>query len=208
MSLTEILINEDLVKLSIAPVTGEFPSQMPVTQSSHIFCDLCLNKRFSKQSIRGWYETPSRPLWRHCNVSRHLWFFLPGLYVPQFPDATVTAHDNRTTVSVRAVTWVAMGNQGTMNCPYIAVQYYTQIQLGSTNNRELIKFWKDIRHLFWCLVLRNTRYNLQVEYVNRGGGGGGRTATRSTEPAEHWQPAPGWRRTGAGMRRVVGGAYS
>ena len=58
---------------------------------------------------------------------------------------------------------------------------------------------------FSCLlVLRNTRYNLQVEYVNRGG----RTATRSTEPAERWQPAPGWRRTSAGMRRVVGGAYS
>ena len=29
---------------------------------------LCLNKRLSKQSWGWWFETPSRPLWRHCNV--------------------------------------------------------------------------------------------------------------------------------------------
>ena len=33
-----------------APVTGEFPSQKPVTRSFDIFFDLCLNKRLSKQS--------------------------------------------------------------------------------------------------------------------------------------------------------------
>ena len=27
-----------------------------------------LNKRLSKQSRRRWFETPSRSLWRHCNV--------------------------------------------------------------------------------------------------------------------------------------------
>ena len=49
------------------PVTGEIPSQWPVTQSFDIFFDLCLNKRPSKQSWGWWYETPSRPLWRHRN---------------------------------------------------------------------------------------------------------------------------------------------
>ena len=34
-------------------VTGEFPSQRPVTQSFDAFFDLRLNKRLSKQS-RGW----------------------------------------------------------------------------------------------------------------------------------------------------------
>ena len=29
---------------------------------------LCPNKRLSKQSWGCWVETPSRPLWRHCNV--------------------------------------------------------------------------------------------------------------------------------------------
>ena len=52
-----------------SPVTGEFPSQRPVTQSFDVFFDLRLNKQFSKQSGPWWFETPSRPLWRHCNVS-------------------------------------------------------------------------------------------------------------------------------------------
>ena len=50
-----------------SPVTGEFPSQRPVTRSFDVFFDLRLNKRLSKQSRGWWFETPSRPLWRHCN---------------------------------------------------------------------------------------------------------------------------------------------
>ena len=37
----------------IAPVTGEFPAQRPVTQSFDVFFDLRLNKQLSKQSL-GW----------------------------------------------------------------------------------------------------------------------------------------------------------
>ena len=50
-----------------SPVTGEFPSQSPVTWSFDVFFDLGLNKRLSKHSRRRWFETPSRSLWRHCN---------------------------------------------------------------------------------------------------------------------------------------------
>ena len=50
-----------------SPVTGEFPAQRPVTRSFDVFCDLRLNKRLSKQSRGWWFETPSCPLWRHCN---------------------------------------------------------------------------------------------------------------------------------------------
>ena len=35
----------------------------------HFFFDLRLNKRLSKQSWGWWSEMPSRPLWRHRNVS-------------------------------------------------------------------------------------------------------------------------------------------
>ena len=42
-----------------SPVTGEFPSQRPVTRSFDVFFDLRLNKRLSKQSHWSW---------RHCNV--------------------------------------------------------------------------------------------------------------------------------------------
>ena len=32
-----------------------------------MFFDLRLDKRLSKQSRSWWFETPSRPLWHHCN---------------------------------------------------------------------------------------------------------------------------------------------
>ena len=50
-----------------SPVTGEFSTQRPVTRSFDVFF-LRPNKRLSKQSWGWWFETPSRPLWRHCNV--------------------------------------------------------------------------------------------------------------------------------------------
>ena len=53
-----------------SPVTGEFPAQRPVTRSFDVFFDLRLNKRLSTQTkkwLGWWFETPSCPLWRHCN---------------------------------------------------------------------------------------------------------------------------------------------
>ena len=50
-----------------SPVTGEFLTQRPMTRSFDVFFDLCLNKRLSKQPWGCWFETPSLPLWRHCN---------------------------------------------------------------------------------------------------------------------------------------------
>ena len=55
-------------------VTGEFPSQRPVTRSFDVFFNLRLNKRMSKQSWSWWFETTSRSLWRHCNGSVILFF--------------------------------------------------------------------------------------------------------------------------------------
>ena len=46
---------------------GEFPAQRPVTRSFGVSFDLRLNKRLRKQSWGWWFETLSRPLWRHRN---------------------------------------------------------------------------------------------------------------------------------------------
>ena len=54
-------------------VTGEYPAQRPLTHSFDIFFDLRLNKRLSKQSWGWWFETPSCPLWPHCNDARRRW---------------------------------------------------------------------------------------------------------------------------------------
>ena len=50
--------------------SGDFPAQRPVARSFYVFFDLRLNKRLSKQSWGWWFETLSRPLWRHRNVDR------------------------------------------------------------------------------------------------------------------------------------------
>ena len=46
---------------------GEFPAKRPVTRSFDVFFDLRMNKRLSKQSRSGWFETQSRSFWRQCN---------------------------------------------------------------------------------------------------------------------------------------------
>ena len=48
----------------------EFPAQRPVTWTFDDFFDLHLIRRLSKQWWGWWFETLSRPLWRHCNVWR------------------------------------------------------------------------------------------------------------------------------------------
>ena len=55
-----------------SPVPGEFSAQRPVTRRFDVFCDLRLSKRLSKQWWGWWFETLSRPLWRHCNVVEQL----------------------------------------------------------------------------------------------------------------------------------------
>ena len=45
--------------------TGEFSAHRPMTRSFGVLY-VCLSKRLSKQSWGWWYETLSRPLWRHC----------------------------------------------------------------------------------------------------------------------------------------------
>ena len=56
-----------------SPVPGEFLAQWPVTRSFDVFFGLRLNKRLSKQSRGWWFETLSRPLWRHRNVIHYRW---------------------------------------------------------------------------------------------------------------------------------------
>ena len=51
-----------------SPVSGEVPAQRPMTRSFEVFFDLRLNKRLSKTIVSWWFETLSRPLWRHCKV--------------------------------------------------------------------------------------------------------------------------------------------
>ena len=50
------------------PDIGGFPLQRPVMRSCDVFFDLFL-KMLSKRQRRRWFETPSRTLWHHGNVT-------------------------------------------------------------------------------------------------------------------------------------------
>ena len=64
---TEIFSESLALCAGNSPLTGEFPSQRPVTRSFGVFFYLRPNKQLSKQSWCWWFETPSCPLWRLCN---------------------------------------------------------------------------------------------------------------------------------------------
>ena len=65
-------------------VTSGFPSQKPVTRTFDAFFDLRMNKRLSKQPRCQWFETPSRSLWRYCNMVFHTGMTSQGLpYIPR-----------------------------------------------------------------------------------------------------------------------------
>ena len=76
-----------------SPVTGEFPSQRPVTRSFDVFFDQCLNKRLSKQSWGWWFETPLYPLWCNCNDNTLLPmnFEQNWLVIKRFDDSSLLA---------------------------------------------------------------------------------------------------------------------
>ena len=49
---------------------------IPLTKASDVelwYFYIRLNKRLSKQSRLWWFDTPSRPLWCHCNVKLLEW---------------------------------------------------------------------------------------------------------------------------------------
>ena len=60
-----------------SPVPGECPTPRPVTRGFDVSFDRRLNKRLSEQSWGWWFETPSRPLWRHRNDRPVYWSNLP-----------------------------------------------------------------------------------------------------------------------------------
>ena len=87
-----------------SPVTGEFPSQRPVTRSLDAFFDLRLNKRLSKQSWSWWFETPSRSLWRHDNdyLTNTFQNHFTGVYkvYPNIPQ-----YQHRSSLNMRKMTY-------------------------------------------------------------------------------------------------------
>ena len=115
---------------------GEFTnlSQRPVPFD--VFFDLHLNKRWSKHSIRWWFETPSRTLWRHHNVVADHWHYAHALQVGPDPIS---------------------GNRMNMAfCSFFYVDYF-QMEVGRTDKSRKIApgaWWQLMRLLTWYHHIR------------------------------------------------------
>ena len=82
---SSIFSHYDVIKWKHFPrywhLCGEFTGlrwipRTPVTRGFGVFLDLRMNKRLSKQPWGWWFQTLSRPLWRHCNGR---WITFPHL---------------------------------------------------------------------------------------------------------------------------------
>ena len=77
-----------------SPFTGEFPTKWPVARGIDVFFDLRMNKRLSKQSWGWWFEAPSRPLWRHCNVIMEPIYHEDIMHHNVIPEQNITVFTN------------------------------------------------------------------------------------------------------------------
>ena len=102
-----------------SPVTSEFPAQRPVTWSFDVFFDLRLNQRLSKHSW-GWFETPTRPSWRHSNMFGVTWTNA-GLFALRNSNY-INCNQNTSTKMQMTLEWSVMASQITgASTVYLAV---------------------------------------------------------------------------------------
>ena len=66
------------------------------------FVDLRQNKRLGKQSSHWWFETSSRPLWRHCTGVERVW-------MPWRHQECVLQYTPKVIHSVRTLCWYGIG---------------------------------------------------------------------------------------------------
>ena len=109
-----------------SPVTGEFPSQRPVTRSFDVFFDLRLNnKQLSKHLWGWWFETPSR---RHCNGivlshSSHCFkkvivlFIFPETFSAQMVNVQATVNDRCHHQDTWTINGISLGNMNACSLP-------------------------------------------------------------------------------------------
>ena len=82
-----------------SPVSGDFPTQRPVTRNFHVFYDLCLNKRLSKQ----WWSGDLR----HHRANYDVIVMKYGGWWP--PGWLILCHVRRCITTVTGPTHIAIG---------------------------------------------------------------------------------------------------
>ena len=137
-----------------SPVTGEFPTQRPVTRSFDVFFDLRLTKRLSKQSW-GWrFETASRSLWRHCNVLNFMLVKLISLCKRRLIDVLMNYikcyRHKLSFFKIKHIFIAIINNQAYVVCDVLSVHESRKLIRGFLSNNTLLRV---IAILWKCLPL-------------------------------------------------------
>ena len=129
-----------------SPVTGEFPSQRPVTRSFDVFFDLRLNKRLSKQSWGWWFETPLRSLWRQRNGSWNV--STCKVYHNEFITSTVITLSYKAHIIRQYTCW-------SLRCSWsiadVQLNFHSRLSFNGLGKdsfqtrREIFRFWYLVR---------------------------------------------------------------
>ena len=135
-------------------VFNEFPAKRPVTQSFDVFFDLRLIKRLSEQSWGWWFETLSRPLWRHRNDLSNI--VLPMTH--RFHHATmVTTHALHHTMMVTLCFYLDSG------VFYVDIIALSKNHLPMTG--DIYIFSPKYGEFCYCLRDCHVQMNLLVNHV-------------------------------------------
>ena len=107
-----------------SPVPGEFHAQRPVTRSFDVFFDLGL----SNQSWGWWFETLSRPLWRHCNV---IWGHVCHQQVSRAGTSSCIPHNLWDVITCPCPWYLLLAQHSSISCCPAAIYLSSVCRFGS-----------------------------------------------------------------------------
>ena len=141
-----------------SPVTGEFPSQRPVTRSFNVFFDLRLNKRLCKQSGSRRFETPLRSLWRHYNAYRVRICSAPTLLQPGPGSAWAASPDPR--IEWGASEWPWQGHHSIIDWGHVYPRVWPKKQNVMLEGLMILDWNDQMSRRFQCSLIRGNNFGI------------------------------------------------
>ena len=149
-----------------SPASGEFPAQRPVTRSFDVLFDLCLKKRLRKQSWGWWFETLSRPLWRHCNDCDITWHFIIFMTTWREREGVSTTRGSCSIYILCSKTWSSLvGVKDCLMCVNpVNVRLHWSVPMSFFASVSLTKKWMkaDVMQSSWTLLKNWTRTQRRI----------------------------------------------
>ena len=137
-----------------------------MTGSFDVIFDLRLIKGLSKQSWGWWFETPSYPLWRHCNVNIVHWTTSCSLIILiHFHDILINAWKQQHALPLH-VGGVLQRLPLYDNLVYLVTicQYHILQHTGSRRHQDFDRFYNCVNGLFVSVTIHFGGKDIKTKY--------------------------------------------